>query len=112
MPKATMVVWTNPAEGADEAEFNRWYDEVHVRDVLKLDGFLSCTRYKVADAQFGPADTPGRYVAHYEVEVDDLAQIPKVMGEAFMAGELPMREDLLVPGPILIAEQVSPTQTA
>ena len=107
MPKATMVVWSNPTEGADEDEYNRWYDEVHARDVLKLEGFTSCRRFRLADTQFGPVETPGRYVAVYEAEVDDVATIPSRFADAFVAGELPMREDLLTPGPIVLLEEVS-----
>lgn len=111
MPKAVMVVWSNPAEGADEGAYNSWYNSVHAPDVLKIPGFLSCTRYKLADAQFGPVDTPGSYVAIYEVEMDDLADVPKRLGDAFAAGELPM-SDLLAPGPMIIAEEVSPRTTS
>lgn len=107
MPKATLLVWSNPTDGADEADYNQWYDDVHARDVLKLEGFTACRRLKVADAQFGPVETPGRYVALYEVEVDDLASVPSLMADAFVAGELPMREDLLAPGPIVLLEAVS-----
>ena len=107
MPKATMLVWSNPTEGADEAEYNQWYDDVHARDVLKLEGFTTCRRFRLADAQFGPPETPGRYLALYEAEVDDLAKIPELFANAFVAGELPMREDLLTPGPIVLLEPVS-----
>ena len=107
MAKATMAVWSNPTEGADEAEYNQWYDEVHAKDVLKLEGFTSCRRFRLADAQFGPVDTPGRYLAIYEADVDDVAKIPELFANAFVAGELPMREDLLTPGPIVLLEEVS-----
>jgi hypothetical protein len=57
-----MLVLTN----ADD-EFNRWYDEVHVRDVLAKGPFLSAQRYRAADAQ--PAGPPEyRYAAIYEIE--------------------------------------------
>jgi hypothetical protein len=96
MPKAVMIVWSNPGEGADEGEYNSWYDSVHAKDVLKIPGFLSCTRFKLSEAQFGPIDAPGNYLAVYEV---------------FAAGELPM-SDVLAPGPMLIAEEVAPRRTA
>lgn len=111
MPKAVMIVWSDPSEGADEGEYNRWYDEVHVVDVLRIPGFVGCTRYRLADAQFGPVDTPGRYVALYEVDVDDLSAVPQRMGEAFAAGELPM-SDVIAPGPIVVAEQVMERRSA
>jgi hypothetical protein len=107
MAKAVMVVWSNPASPDREAEFNDWYDTVHARDVLdNVEGITSCTRYKVADAQFGEMELPGSYVAYYDVDTDDLAQIPVRFLEAFTAGKLPM-SDVLVPGPIVLLDEVS-----
>jgi len=111
MPKAVMIVWSNPGEGADEGEYNSWYDSVHAKDVLKIPGFLSCTRFKLSEAQFGTIDAPGNYLAVYEVDMEDLSDVPKRLGEAFAAGELPM-SDVLAPGPMLIAEEVAPRRTA
>ncbi len=51
-----------------EADYNRWYDETHVREVLALPGFLACQRY-TRIAAGSPAD--GESVAFYEVETDD-----------------------------------------
>ncbi len=54
-----------------EADYNRWYDETHVREVLALPGFLACQRYTriAAGSPGSPAD--GESVAFYEVETDD-----------------------------------------
>ena len=106
MSKPVMVVWSNPSDPAREDEFNEWYDGVHVPDVLKIPGILSCTRYKLSDTQFGPVETPGTYVAYYEVDPEKLAGIPAAFGEAFVAGELPM-SDVMAPGPIVLLEAVS-----
>jgi hypothetical protein len=106
MPKAIMAVWSDPSDPSREDEYNQWYDSTHVPDVLKVPGFKSATRYKVADVQFGEVDAPGRYIALYEVEVDDLNDIPQGMMNAFAADELPM-SDSITPGPITIFEQVS-----
>ena len=106
MPKARMLVWSNPTDPAREDEFNKWYDTTHAPDVLKLAPFTSVTRFKVSDAQFGPIETPGSYLAIYDVDTDDLSTIPQVMADAFVAGELPM-SDLIEPGPIVIVEQAS-----
>jgi hypothetical protein len=102
-----MIVWSSPAEGADDAEYNRWYDNVHVRDVLDLEGFTSCRRFRVANAQFGLVNTPGRYFAIYETDVEDLSCIPDMCAAAVAAGEMPMRWDLFSPGDIVLLEPVS-----
>lgn len=106
MPKAVMVVWSDPSDPAREDEFNAWYDSTHVPDVLKIPGFVACTRFRVSDTQFGPTETPGSYVAYYEIDTDDLAGVPAAMGAAFAAGELPT-SDVITPGPIVILEPVS-----
>jgi hypothetical protein len=111
MPKARMIVWSNPSEPSREDEFNKWYDTTHAPDVLKLAPFTSVQRFKVSDAQFGPVDTPGSYLAVYDVDTEDLNQIPQIMMDAFTSGALPMN-DVLVPGPIVILEEASEVITS
>ena len=107
MPKAVMVVWSTPASEDREDEFNTWYDEVHARDVLdNVEGIVGCNRFKVSGVQFGEQELPGTYVAYYDIDTDDLSQIPVRFGEAFVAGKLPM-SDVSVPGPIVILEPAS-----
>lgn len=68
-----LIVFTEPTPGRDD-EYNRWYDEVHLREVLEVEGFVSAQRFALADAQIGGGDAapPGRYLAIYDVEADDL----------------------------------------
>jgi antibiotic biosynthesis monooxygenase (ABM) superfamily enzyme len=44
-----------------DADFNAWYNEEHVADLLKLPGFLNAARYEASKG--GP-----RYLACYELE--------------------------------------------
>lgn len=77
MDKYVLVVLTNPVAGREE-EFNSWYNNQHVPDVLKIPGFRSAQRFKLAQ----PDGSPYKYLALYEVETDDLART---------LGELPAR---------------------
>ncbi len=52
--------------GGDE-EFNLWYENVHIPDVLAVPGFMSCTRYHIVD----PVAPQQRYMAAYSVSCDD-----------------------------------------
>jgi hypothetical protein len=61
------LVLTNPAEGAEE-EYNRWYDEEHVPDMLNVDGVASVQRFQHVTS-VGPEPGQG-YLAVYEVEAD------------------------------------------
>ena len=74
MPKHRLGVFTNAVPGRDE-EFNRWYDEVHLREVLEVDGYVAAQRFVLSDAQIADATAdaaPGRYLAIYEIEAEDL----------------------------------------
>jgi hypothetical protein len=66
------MVLTNSVEGQD-VEFNDWYDNIHLAEVLALDGFVSATRYKLSDSQL-PADemapSQHRYAAIYELDTE------------------------------------------
>jgi hypothetical protein len=42
----TLIVSARPIPGGDEA-WHRWYDMVHLPEVLSLDGFVSASRYRV-----------------------------------------------------------------
>jgi hypothetical protein len=55
------VVRSEFADDALEAEWNRWYDEVHVPELLSVPGFHSATRFQERGA-------PRRYLALYEVD--------------------------------------------
>jgi len=62
-------------EGHDE-EYNTWYSEVHVKDLLATPGIESAERYKVVQ---GNGSWP--YVAVYQIEADDLGTVFQALGE-------------------------------
>lgn len=79
MAKYTFVVMTNAVEGQDE-EFNAWYDEVHIPDVLQVPGFVAAQRFRLA--AMNPAQNFGhRYLSLYEVETDDLDKARQALSE-------------------------------
>lgn len=71
MPKAVLAVVTDCPQGR-EAEFNRWYDDIHVPDVLQIPGFVACTRYEIVGE---PRQGQGRFLALYELEADDISAV-------------------------------------
>jgi hypothetical protein len=71
--KYTFVVLTNPTPGKD-VEFNRWYNEQHIPDVLNAAGFVCAQRFRLSETQNSPkTDQTYKYLALYEIETDDLA---------------------------------------
>jgi hypothetical protein len=59
---------------AREDEFNAWYDEIHLPDVLDTPGFVSATRYRIKELR----DGRGKYLALYGIETHDIEQTMKV----------------------------------
>lgn len=41
-----MVVQTNPKPGRED-EFNAWYDNVHLKEVLQVPGFVAARRFEL-----------------------------------------------------------------
>jgi hypothetical protein len=89
MIKNILVVVSSPVPGREE-EYNRWYTEQHLADVLRAPGFTSAQRFKLA-AQ-GPSGMPGAYLAIYEYETnsadEDLTQAFTVLRAATESGAM------------------------
>ena len=71
MPKYNLIALTNPKEGQDDA-FNDWYTNEHLPDVLKLPGVVAAQRFKMSDTQHRPGPFEWKYMAVYEIEIDDI----------------------------------------
>lgn len=100
MAGALLVVFSNAVDGQDE-EFNRWYTEVHVPDVIKLGGATVGRRYKAAGVPLLPGiPEPGGYAAIYEVEAETVEQIQAVaasFGESLVTGEADISPTMHLP---------------
>lgn len=74
MTKWLLVIETNCADAAREAEFNEWYDQTHIPDVLETPGFVRATRYENTERSEGEA----KFLATYEIETDDIDGFMKI----------------------------------
>jgi hypothetical protein len=63
---------TNPTQGK-EAEYNDWYNNVHIPDVLNVKGMVGAQRFRLADQQMA-GQPQHRYLALYEIETDNLQE--------------------------------------
>ena len=64
MPKGIFLALANAASDDIHDEFNTWYDDVHMREVLALPGVKSARRFKLASSQIiqpisGSGQSPG-----------------------------------------------------
>jgi hypothetical protein len=67
MPKYLLIALNGPTGGeGDEAEYNKWYDEVHASDLMSITGAKSVRRFKV-EAQ-NRIDKPYVNVTEFEAE--------------------------------------------
>ncbi|MEL0020080.1 MAG: hypothetical protein VW709_09390 [Rickettsiales bacterium] len=67
MAKHVVVVLSEPVEGR-EAEFDEWYENTHIREVLATTGWTSGQRFELT-AEKG-AKCPLKYLAFYEAEAE------------------------------------------
>lgn len=94
--KFIQIVFSNPLDGKDD-EFNEWYDNVHIPDLLAIPGMLSAQRYNLKDAQIyhmeGSSAPAHRYAIIYEMEGDVDAILSKIQ-EGVSAGKITMADCL------------------
>ncbi|MBC7302818.1 MAG: hypothetical protein H5T78_17965 [Nocardia sp.] len=62
-----LIVFTSPREGMD-AEYNTWYEEVHIPDMLAIPGVESCNRLRAEP--FGGQAPEFAYLADYVIDGD------------------------------------------
>jgi len=81
-----MMVATRCTDAAREAEFNTWYDDIDIPDVLEVPGYQRARRgLRLGTAEFpveALPDDEGRYVALYDIAS---ASIDKTIIEMLMA---------------------------
>jgi hypothetical protein len=78
MPKAVLVVLTNPVEGKDD-EYHDWYDNEHIPDLLAVPGITAVQRFAIAPASGQKPEQ--RFLAIYELESDDVEKTMAAMRE-------------------------------
>jgi hypothetical protein len=102
MAKGILLAHTAPADGKQQ-EYDDWYNDVHLVDILGLAGFKSARRFKRIDG-----DEENAYLAIYEVEADDLHAAYAGLGAAAQNGDLRMSDVMAFDPPPAMAlyEQV------
>jgi hypothetical protein len=85
------IVFGNPLTPEQDAEFNQWYSDTHIPDVLAaVPGVLSAQRYKVNQLDRDAGNTPRyTYMTVYEFEGDANDVMAKI-GGAVASGAIRM----------------------
>ena len=81
-----LVVTSNCKDPDKEDEFNRWYDDVHIPDVLGTGHFYTASRFRIANSDTAPA----KFLAVYETaDADPLAAPAGMMEKIKTVRDLP-----------------------
>ena len=80
MAKHVFVVLTNATPGMED-EFNDWYTNRHLADVLAIPGVVAAQRFTLSDHQRAAPPHPYKYLALYEIETDDLPGMLAILNQ-------------------------------
>ncbi len=79
MPKRHLVlILSEPTEGRED-EYNEYYENLHLREVLQTTELLSAQRFQLVDEKGAPCPLP--YLALYEAEADDPGEVIRNIDE-------------------------------
>jgi hypothetical protein len=82
------LVFSHPTAGMEKA-YQRWYNEIHLPDVVSVTGFVSAQRFELADIQLRIPDcSVPRYLALYRVRTNDLRSVREAMARRARCGNL------------------------
>jgi hypothetical protein len=86
MAKALMVVLSRCNDSKQLGEFNEWYSFHHIPDVVETEHFSKASRYRlVGTLGAAGSEKPGEFLALYEVDTDDVAELNKVVMDQMAA---------------------------
>lgn len=104
MAKGLLVVESNCADPAREAEFNEWYDKIHLPDMLETLGFISGTRYENAQ----PGEGKAKFLTICEIEADDIGATVRALNDNMRKKRAEGRfSELGVPVSLSVYRQIS-----
>ncbi len=89
MAHYTIIVLSNPVAGR-EAEFDAWYTNTHILDLLKVPGVETAQRFAVVDALSNGAKQS--YIAQYGVETDDIDATMALIQSRLGGPQMPMSD--------------------
>jgi hypothetical protein len=100
MPKYKMLVFSDAAKGGDEANYNKWYNDQHIPDVCRIDGFTGAQRFK------NTIDGITGYLAIYEMDAPDAAAAIANLTSKAGTDEMVMTPDIDIEGTKVMVYEV------
>ena len=65
-----LLVESSCTDPSREQDFNDWYNNIHIPDMLELSFVTGSTRYEIRD----PGNEEGKYLAIYEINSDNFEE--------------------------------------
>jgi hypothetical protein len=100
--KSAFLMFSSPADVEREDEYNDWYQNVLVVDVLKIPGVVAARRYRLADVQgamFAGLANGNRYLAMYDIDGSDPKSVNAEITTRVADGRIRVAPDLLSMNP-------------
>lgn len=101
MPRGVLVVQSAPVDPDHDDEFNRWYDDEHLPDILDIPGFVGARRFELTSQRSGTA-VP-QYLTIYELDSDDLEATVAEMSTRSADGRVRRSATVCVDPPPVVA---------
>lgn len=89
MKRYKLVVLSEPVEGREQ-EYNDWYQNTHLYDIVAFNGFTSAQRFHASRSL--NEEKPVPYLAIYDIETDDIDAVVEEMGKHAGGERMPMTE--------------------
>ena len=89
MAQHVMMVYSNAKPGRD-ADYMDWYKNVHLGEICQIPGVKSGHVYETIPAS--PAKPSTRYLAVYDLDVEDPMAVLAEIGRRGQAGEMNMSD--------------------
>jgi len=88
MAEGLLLAWSSPVSQESVAEFEKWYEEVHIPEVrAAIPSISAVERYELVDPERGPS---GRFLAVYRMDDADLAKAAAALAEGVASGRIRM----------------------
>jgi len=105
--KYKFIVLTGPVPG-QEKEYNDWYQNVHLKDVVAIDAFKTAQRFRLQQAVMPVPGLPS-YLAIYDIETDDIDGAVKELVDRAASGQMVISKALATDvGFAAVYEQLGP----
>lgn len=79
MARYKMVVFTRPKAGRED-EYNDWYQNIHLRELVAFPGIVGAQRYKLS-VRLGAGEAEP-YLSIYDIDCDDARVVAQAIQQA------------------------------